>query len=91
MLTGRDAGVKCAICTHLAAIVPTAVQEVDPFRSVGTTSFVGQCAVSERVSDPSQSLSMIVEHLAASHADLQPVGLQAAEDSEDVRLGVILH
>ncbi len=54
-------------------------------------SFVGQHAMCKRVGAPFQSLSVIVEHLAASDANLLPVGLQAAEDSKDVRLGVILH
>ena len=45
----------------------------------------------KRAAEPVRSLSVTGEHLAASGADFWPVALQAAEDSEDVRLSVILH
>ena len=49
------------------------------------------CAMPKRAAKPVRSLSMTGEHLAASGADFRPVALQAAEDSEDIRLSVILH
>ena len=48
-------------------------------------------AMPKRAAEPVRSLSVTGEHLAASGADFRPVALQAAEDSEDVRLSVILH
>ncbi len=48
-------------------------------------------AMPKREAKPVRSLYVTGEHLAARGADSRPVALQAAEDSEDIRLSVILH